>query len=352
MSQRFWTVGLLAVGLAVLLATISGVSGQSGFTFGTGWTASYWNNTDLTGAPVLTEALTGGVNFNWGAGSPQAGVINVDDFSARFESAANFFQAGTYQFRAGSDDGIRVFIDDELVWDRFIGREFTSETFDRVFTTAGNPRLRVEYVEFIDQAAVQFSWQFLGAGGATVTPFGTPPGPTATPFGTPFGNFGQVSGARGLALRTGPYLGASFITTLTPENSYSILGRSRDEGIYNWYLVTTGEQEGWASGRFFDPAVEDVNLIPEVGNLFDNLDDAPGVGAVAIPRAVMNLRRRPSQRTERIGMIPWGGVADLIGRTIQAGESRWLQVRYAGMVGWIDARWVTVQGDLLAVPIR
>ena len=33
------------------------------------WVASYFNNTDLSGAPVLQQHLSS-VNFNWGYGSP------------------------------------------------------------------------------------------------------------------------------------------------------------------------------------------------------------------------------------------------------------------------------------------
>lgn len=346
--SRIISLIILGMVFALTLVPMTDVMAE----FGTGWTAQYFNNTDLSGSPVLSEALAGGINFNFGTSSPRPGVINDDNFSARF-SSVQLFNAGTYEFILSSDDGARVFIDGVLVLDRFIGRSLTTDRFQYTLT-AGTHSLVVEYFEGIDQAAIQFQWfqisgaltgTQVGGGGGLVTPIGTPAtavysGPTAT-----------VTGVRGLALRTGPYLGASFITTLSSGTAYPVLARNADEGIYNWYKLRVGEREGWASGRFLTISV-DRNTLPLQGSVFDQIDGATDVGARAYPRAVMNMRVRPSVRTRQIGSIPWGAETELIGRTVQAGTLRWLQVRYNGVVGWIDARWVTVRGEIYQVPIR
>ena len=50
--------------------------------------------------------------------------------------------------------------------------------------------------------------------------------------------------------------------------------------------------------------------------------------------------------------VPWGAETELLGRTIQGGNNFWLQVRYGDQVGWIYAPFVSIRGDVNAVPIR
>ncbi len=333
---------VMAVGAVAVLAD-----------FGTNWTAQYFNNPTLAGTPVITESAPQGVNFNWGLGSPSPS-IPPDFFSARFTSVQNM-AGGTYEFIVTSDDGVRLIIDNVLVLDRFVSRVQTTDRV-QVQLTPGAHNMVVEYFEDIDLALVSVQWAQID--GPTPFPTGGAVLPPGTPFGTQFatpgytGPIATVSGPKGLALRTGPYLGASFITTLPGGSSYPVLARNSSEGIYNWYYLQVGDRFGWSSGRFLQTSVDPLTL-PEQGSIFDQINDAPNRGVVATTRAQMNVRERPSDRTAVIAQIPWGGQAQVIGRTVQAGTNRWYQVRLSdGQVGWIAAPWVGVQGEILAVPIR
>lgn len=107
------------------------------------FTAQFYNNTDLLGSPVLTRQ-DAAINFEWSNMSPDA-LINVDNFSARWIKVKQF-AAGTYTFNLSSDDGIRFYIDDQLVVNDWTGHALTSYTVS-VPLTEGLHTLKLEYFE-------------------------------------------------------------------------------------------------------------------------------------------------------------------------------------------------------------
>lgn len=181
-----------------------------------------------------------------------------------------------------------------------------------------------------------------------------PAAPEATP--TPSGPLAFVVGARGLAVRSGPYIGASRLRIATPEQGYPVSARNNDEGVYTWYRITLPSGvTGWASGKHlefnFDPAT-----LPVAGSVFDTIPNPPDTDATVITQVVLNFRTRPSYRMEDNIMDEiWAGTElPLLGRTVEAGGNYWFQVRYEDRVGWIRARrdYTVVRGDLDSVPIR
>ena len=338
--------------LFILLALIVATPFTALAEFGTNWTATYYNSTDLSGTPVTTQTGLSQIYFNYGTGSPVPGV-NSDNFTIRFEGTQTF-QQGTYEFVVASDDGVRVYIDNALVLDRFIGRVYTTDRFQQVMT-AGAHTIRVEYLELIDQARIEFQYFLFSAGTVPTTSFGTAVLGTPIPLtpGTPTGPGVTLQGVQGLAVRTGPYLGASMVTTATAGNTYSVTARSRSEGTFTWYYINVNGRQGWASGRYLTVQGIDPNALPEQTSIFDQIDNAPDLGVIGTPRSVMNLRVRPSDRTEAIDQIAWGEEVSIIGRTVQAGFNRWFHVRTSeGRVGWIFAPFVAVRGDINGVPVR
>lgn len=182
----------------------------------------------------------------------------------------------------------------------------------------------------------------------------TPIIPTSTPAPTATSavpSMARVSGeVRGLALRTGPYLGATLIGSADAGFEYPILARSHDEGgEYTWFLIQVGEVQGWVSGRFLNfNGLEE--LLPVQGSIFDQVDGAPDIGVFGTTFSINDLRRRPSGRAQIITQIPADTRVSIIGRTRQNGGDFWYQVRYSGLVGWIPA--FVDRGDTSRVPIR
>jgi hypothetical protein len=130
------------------------------------WTASYWNNSDLSGSPEFTrEELD--VENDWGPDSPASG-INANNFSVRWTRRV-FFDSGTYRFRASSDDGIRVWIDDDLIIDEWTDHAGET-TVVELELDSGEYDLEVEYHEFSGDALVHFWWDKVGGGSSGATP--------------------------------------------------------------------------------------------------------------------------------------------------------------------------------------
>lgn len=353
-SLLFISVLMLVALLGLSLSVATTTSAQIGpVTYGTNWQAQFANDTNLpwTGPQVgPTISYPNGLNLNWtGAptdsnNTPIAGM-NADNFSVRFTSS-QFLQTGVYQFTLNVDDKAVVSFDGTPVFNQ--ATVPGNYTFQGTIFTATNYTIQIDMVEFTQVSFIQFSWQLV-----STLPGSTPGTPGVNPFltPTPVGPQASVVNVRGLSLRTGPYLGASYISVLRPDIAYNVLARNEDEGGgYTWYLINTGERQGWSSGRYLTLTVDPLTL-PLQSTVFDELGNPPDRGVLAIPRAVMNLRRRPSVRAVRIGQVPWGAEVQLLGRTIQGGMNFWYLVRYNGVVGWIYAPFVSVRGNINAVPV-
>lgn len=119
------------------------------------WRAEYWNNTTLSGTPVLVRQ-EGNLDHNWGSGSPAA-AVNSDRFSARWTRYIDV-TPGTYRFTAVSDDGVRVFVDGGLVVDGW--SEHPPTTFSGTkYLGSGHHLVQVEYFENGGDAQIRVSWQ-------------------------------------------------------------------------------------------------------------------------------------------------------------------------------------------------
>lgn len=144
------------------------------------YTASYYNNLTLQGTPVLTQAVVAPLNQNWGLGSPGTGV-NADGFSVRFQGDFTF-EAGTYRFTAIVDDGIRLFVDNQMVKSAWHDQSATTYFAD-VSLAAGTHRISVDYFDRTERALISLRWEKLDVT-APVPPAATPPPAVVTPAPT------------------------------------------------------------------------------------------------------------------------------------------------------------------------
>ncbi len=161
MMRRRKLTSLLALTLLGLILSNLNVAAAPQSTAGKWW-ADYFDNPNLSGGPALSR-YDDAIVFNWGHGSPDS-KIPADNFSARWVRD-EWFGGGTYRFTIASDDGVRVWVGDQLVADEWHDRSATPLYIDR-YIPAGTHKVQVEYYEHAGAAIISVGWQRV-VGGAT-----------------------------------------------------------------------------------------------------------------------------------------------------------------------------------------
>ncbi len=119
------------------------------------WLAEYFTNTELDGAPGMTDYLDM-LSVDWGSGAPSDG-FHPNWFSARFTRDV-FMTAGTFLFNLKTEGGVRLWVDGQLVIDQWHETDKTTHT-GTMAVGAGNHRVELYYYESYKQASVSLSWQ-------------------------------------------------------------------------------------------------------------------------------------------------------------------------------------------------
>jgi len=108
------------------------------------------------GAPAITRTDRV-IDFAWGDGSPGQGVP-ADGFSVRWTGSVRLPRDGKYTFYTVSDDGIRLWVDDQLVIDNWTNHGET-ENQGQIELWGARPHLiRIEYFENTGAAAAKLLW--------------------------------------------------------------------------------------------------------------------------------------------------------------------------------------------------
>ena len=190
------------------------------------WQASYWNNTALQGSPVFTRNEAS-IDHSWGAGSPSS-AVNVDSWSARWTNNLNLIP-GLYRFSVTSDDGARLWLNDQLVIDRWVDQSAQTHTADLSWPGGALP-VRLEYYERSHLAQVQLSWTRIGVAPDT----GGQPTASVT--------------ASWLNVRTGPGIDNDVITTIPFQTNLALIARN-DDATWVQVILPNGQQ-GWVSAAW------------------------------------------------------------------------------------------------------
>jgi beta-glucosidase len=119
-----------------------------------GLRGEYFDNEDFQGAPALTRT-DASVDFHWGDGSYRDGGP-ADHFAARWTGYFVPPADDDYRFTTSADDGVRLYVNDELVIDDWKRHAETLNTFVRHLEAGKACKIRLEYYENVGTATVRF----------------------------------------------------------------------------------------------------------------------------------------------------------------------------------------------------
>ncbi len=120
-----------------------------------GLTAQFFNTTNFSGSLVQATGQT--LNYNWGNGSPGAGV-NADNFSVRYSGNLTVDADGWYSFRLSGDDQVFFTVDNVRVGMEHVASVGPVVTLP-IYLKAGEVPLLTEVTEYAANASVRVEWQ-------------------------------------------------------------------------------------------------------------------------------------------------------------------------------------------------
>lgn len=118
--------------------------------------ASYFSNATLTGTPFKIQGESK-IDYNWGSAAPLTGMP-VDNFSVRWEGVVNPPLTGNYVFSVTADDGVRLWVNNTLVVDKWVDQSPTTYTATVSLTQGQAIPIKMEYYERTGGTTAKLAW--------------------------------------------------------------------------------------------------------------------------------------------------------------------------------------------------
>jgi RHS repeat-associated protein len=128
-----------------------------------GLNATYYANPSLSGKPVKFDYLEGNLDEDWEDGAPHESAADVDNWSARYNGLVTFPSGAAgrkYQIRAIAEGGVRVWVDDIRVADKWSVANGTSAagTVTIAAAAASTQKIRAQFRSLDGDAAFKLEW--------------------------------------------------------------------------------------------------------------------------------------------------------------------------------------------------
>lgn len=279
------------------------------------WRAEYFNNTGLSGSPVVTRD-EGQPNYNWGYGSPVPGVVGNDYFSIRWSRTLEF-SPGRYRFTVTTDDGVRLWVNNQLIINNWRNQAATPVSAE-ITLAGGYVPVRMEYYEADVLAEAHLGWQQIGAGANT----GGAPMASVT--------------SSWLNVRQGPGITYAIISQLYRGQMVQLAGIRSADATWVKLILPDGRQ-GWSYAGYLQSSVPISGFAVEGGG--PPSPPVSGSTATVSNAAYVNVRTGPGVAYSVFTALPRGSNVEMLGRNA---NSTWAKVRLvSGATGWMNAYYLS-----------
>ena len=130
---------------------------------GTGLLAQYFNDAG-SGVYFTSLALTrtdATVDFDWASASPDP-AVQTDNFSARWSGQVQAPVTGTFTFTTTSDDGVRLYVNGQLLIDNWTDHAVVQNSGTIALTAGQKYDIRMEFYDHGQLATARLSWAYPG----------------------------------------------------------------------------------------------------------------------------------------------------------------------------------------------
>ncbi len=157
-EQFSFTIDNVTGGASLLVprtATITIDDDDSVQSAGTGLRGEYFSDRSLVHR--FLHRVDPSVDFDWGNGAPASG-LSGNNFSVRWTGQIEPTATGTWTFQTRSDDGVRLWIDNQLIIDQWNDHAATVHTGQIDLAAGVLYDIRMEYYENAGDAVAELSW--------------------------------------------------------------------------------------------------------------------------------------------------------------------------------------------------
>lgn len=344
------------------------------------WTASYWNNTSLSGSPILQRAENQAPGYDWSnGGSPAPGIIASQNFSAQWRTDMHL-DPGRWRFNVTMDDGARLWVGNKLLINRWYSNNGGTFSAEIDILESGRQPVVLEYFQTTGNAVIRLSWTRVDGNISTTGPIRAEYFSNASVSGQPVlvryestplsHNWGNGSPAPGVIPNDN--FSARYTYTFDAQPGRYRFNVQSQDGVRLWVngqLVVDRWQNGLQQqsieidllggiqhliATYYNsvgPASININAVQIGGSGTGGAGGGTGGGTTGLTATVdtsyLNMRSGPGVDFSVVTVLSRGTVVTLSGEV----SDYWVQVREpGGLVGWVSSSFLDFNNQAITTP--